>query len=209
MITNRRHKTVKIICDNCHKECDYRESDLKRFKTHCCSKKCRDELHSTKEIVICKLCNKEFKKPLADIKRCTNNFCSNDCSIKYLNSMKRSSVQRSKLEIFYEDYIKNNYGDLSFVCNDRDFIKSELDFFFPEHNFAIEVHGPTHFEPIYGQKKLIQTQINDQKKASICREKGINLHVINSANIKRLTEHNKIKLINTLSTILDYYVNNI
>lgn len=49
----------------------------------------------------------------------------------------------------------------------------ELDFYIPEENLAIELNGPTHYKPIYGQAKFLRQQRNDEIKRKLCKDFGI------------------------------------
>jgi len=72
-------------------------------------------------------------------------------------------------------------------------IKSELDFYFPELKFAIELNGIFHYEPIYGQDKLEKIQSNDGRKLIACYENGVELAIVDSSSCKYLNQNAKDK----------------
>lgn len=64
--------------------------------------------------------------------------------------------------------------------NDRSVLPSklELDVYLPELSLAIEVNGPTHYQPIYGEESLKATINRDKLKAAECKSLGITLIVL-------------------------------
>jgi hypothetical protein len=70
----------------------------------------------------------------------------------------------------------------------------ELDFFFPELNFAIEINGPTHYTMIYNEEKLNRTKENDKRKINLCPELGIDLFVLD-IHSTRLSNEEYIRII--------------
>ena len=53
--------------------------------------------------------------------------------------------------------------------------KLHIDLFLPKDNIAIEVDGPSHFEPVWGEEALKRNQDYDQKKTGLLIGKGISL----------------------------------
>ena len=53
--------------------------------------------------------------------------------------------------------------------------KLHIDLFLPDLNIAIEVDGPSHFEPVWGEEALKRNQKYDNKKTGLLVGKGINL----------------------------------
>lgn len=51
----------------------------------------------------------------------------------------------------------------------------ELDFYFPSLGCAVEINGPVHYKPIYGEKRLDTVRRNDRRKRRRCRRLGITL----------------------------------
>jgi len=156
----------------------------------------------TTKTVTCLQCNKLFQKQAHRIKKSPNHFCDRSCSAKYHNVHKTIGTRRSKLEIFLESKLRKSYPELKLLCNDKSAINSELDFYFPELQLAIELNGILHFEPIYGNSKLTQIQSNDTKKSFLCHQQHINLAVIDCSTYSHLTEKVKNKYWNIVNNLL-------
>lgn len=92
------------------------------------------------------------------------------------------------MEILLEEVIIANFADVIYLVNDKSVIGSELDFYFPDLRFAIELNGIFHYEPIYGEKKFEQIKNNDQQKMIRCYEQGIELCVIDISSITYLSK---------------------
>lgn len=186
-------KTIECICENCQKTFS---KELRRIKDQekkgwrsgrfCCAK-CRDiflPAERTKTITFtCVTCSKEFKRtPLAATangrNKSTRNFCSHSCAAKYNNSHKTYGTRRSKLEAYLEQQLRLEFPSLQLICNGKEAIGSELDFYFPQLRLAIELNGIFHYEPIYGADKLERVQTNDQQKYAACNAAGIELCII-------------------------------
>ena len=82
---------------------------------------------------------------------------------------------RSQAEAIIIDLLRFHFKKLKVLPNDKSAIGKELDIFLPELSAAIEVDGPTHFEPIFGEDKLKRTQERDRAKEELCEQKGIHL----------------------------------
>jgi very-short-patch-repair endonuclease len=50
--------------------------------------------------------------------------------------------------------------------------KLQIDLFLPTHNIAIEVDGPSHFEPVWGDDSLNRNKKYDAKKEGLITGKG-------------------------------------
>lgn len=66
-----------------------------------------------------------------------------------------------------------------------------------------ELNGPTHYIKIYNIKKLENTQKNDKIKIEKCKEKFIELHVINISNQKQFKEENSKIFLDTIINIIN------
>jgi hypothetical protein len=187
---------IEVKCVGCNKNVMRYPCELKSNNQYWCSHKCRYP-DNEKRLVSCLKCNKEFKKSNAECIKFPNNFCSHSCSASYNNTHKKYGTRRSKLEIYLEEQIKTHYPDLELVCNQKSAIESELDFYFPELRFAIELNGITHYEPIYGEDKFEKIQNNDKRKIIACYEKDIELAIIDSSSCSYLNEtaKNKYKIL--------------
>ena len=78
-----------------------------------------------------------------------------------------------------------------------------LDLFLPTINVAIEVDGPSHFLPVWGEDALAKTKKYDQKKSGLIVGKGYKLirvaqlHEYSNARAQKVLE----ELVKVLSTI--------
>ena len=72
-----------------------------------------------------------------------------------------------------------------------------IDLFLPDISTAIEVDGPSHFEPVWGDEALSRTQRSDQQKTGLLLSSGFVL--IRVKQTKGLSEKYKRE---TLSKIL-------
>ena len=158
-----------------------------------CSRKCQNQSMIKKIEVECKNCSKFFKKLPRVIKKHPNNFCSSSCSASYNNRHKTFGIRRSKMEILLEELIIEKFSNLNYSINNKNIIQSELDFYFPDLKFAIELNGIFHYKPIYGEEKLEQIKNNDKQKIIKCREHGIELCVIDISEVKYLNTSMKEK----------------
>lgn len=143
-----------------------------------CSKKCQNLSQITKITISCVNCNKNFKIFISQLKKSKNHFCSQSCAAQYNNKHKTKGNRRSKLEKYLENELINLYPDLEIHFNCKDAINSELDIYMPSLKLAFELNGIFHYEPIYGNEKLIQIQNNDNRKFQACIEQGIELCII-------------------------------
>ena len=187
------NKEPNITCSQCEKLFFKWPNELKIHKNHFCSKKCQMNFQGVKLDVECKQCGKQFFKHLNQVNKTKNNFCSRSCAASYNNTHKKYGTKRSKLEVFLEEQIKKHYPELELICNQKSAIESELDFYFPQLRFAIELNGITHYEPIYGEDKFEKIQNNDKRKVIACYEKGIELAVVDSSTCSYLSPKNKEK----------------
>ena len=82
-----------------------------------------------------------------------------------------------------------------------------IDLFLPEISTAIEVDGPPHFEPVWGEEALSRTQRSDQQKTGLLLSSGFVL--IRVKQIKGLSEKYKretlSKIRNELTKIENKY----
>ena len=185
--------TPNIVCEQCQKQFHKWPHRIIKDTKHFCSNKCKKENQGRRLSVACMKCEKVFLKDENQVNKTKNNFCSRSCATSYNNTHKTYGTRRSKLEIFLEEKIKEHYPELELICNQKSAIESELDFYFPQLRFAIELNGITHYEPIYGEDKFEKIQNNDKRKVIACYEQGIELAVIDSSSCSYLSPKNKEK----------------
>lgn len=187
-----REMPLEVKCVGCGKDILRYPCELKANNKQWCSFECRYP-NNKHRIVNCLKCNKEFRKKNSECIKTPNHFCSRSCSASYNNTHKSYGTRRSKLETYLEEQIRLEYPHFELICNQKSIIESELDFYFPELRFAIELNGVTHYEPIYGEDKFEKIKSNDKRKVIACYEKDIELAIIDSSSCSYLNEAAKNK----------------
>lgn len=155
-------------------------------------------------IMNCHYCNKEMEKSHKDIidNLGKNLFCSKSCRMTFfnLNTKKTYGCRKSYAETFLTSLIKDKYPNLEVRENVRDILDSklELDIYIPSLKLAIELNGPVHYFPIYGEGKLKNCQDRDIRKQIEIQDKKLNLMVVNISkiNTKKKTEEFLTKVFN-------------
>lgn len=172
-----------------------------------CSRACAYKSKITKVKVKCKECKTDFYKDLNQFKKIEKgskrHFCSKSCSATYNNKHKTHGSKRSKFEIYLEKHLTSLYPNIKFDFNKKDTINSELDIYIPSLKIAFELNGIFHYKPIYGQKKLKQTQNNDKKKLKKCNEMGILFYAINISNMTHFKPEKSKSFVNTIVNIIN------
>lgn len=132
-----------------------------------------------------------------------NTFCNKTCSAKYNNTYKTTGTRRSKLEVWIQDKLQIMYPTLQILFNNRDIIQSELDIYIPDLKLAFELNGIFHYEPIYGEKSLNRTQLNDKNKFYLCITNNIDLCVIDTSQQKYFKEQSSYIYLNIITDIIN------
>lgn len=203
---------VSLTCPQCKKPFQksrkYIETKFNNFnncRVISCSRKCRAKMQETFITVSCGHCQKEVRKTQNQFKKSKSGkaFCDRSCAAKYNNTHKSTGTRRSKMEKYFEKRFREDFPELLLLCNSKEQILSELDFFFPEIMFALELNGIFHYEPIYGQDKLERIQASDQQKIIKCAEAGIELCILDISSCKRFTAKSGEKFYLKIKPILD------
>jgi len=178
---------------------------LRRNKKFFCSRKCLYNYESTSQKLTCTNCGILFEKLISQMNKSKsgNHFCSKSCAAVFNNRNKEYGTRRSKIEQYIEDQVKIVFPNLSFECNSKSIIGSELDFYFPTLKLAIQINGVLHYQPIYGQTKLAQIQKLDQEKRDKCSDLGIKLFELDCQNDKYLNKVLKNKRWEQVKIILE------
>ena len=175
---------IPLVCPQCNSDFERQINFVNRNKKYnyinFCSYGCAMLNKVLKQEVRCLNCDTSFYKLLNQIKKYPNHFCSSSCVTTYNNKRKTWGTCRSKLEFYIEEQLKSELPHISFLANNKETIGSELDFYFPDLKLAIEINGPTHYLPIYGEKKLSQTQANDKLKRIACEKASITLATVDN-----------------------------
>ena len=102
---------------------------------------------------------------------------------KAAESVREAAESGSKLEKFLMNGIRQNKFKVDF--HKEIFIideKQHIDMFVPELNTAIEVDGPTHFKPIWGEEKYEKQIKSDTKKTGYILNSGMKLIRVKNIN---------------------------
>lgn len=185
-----RSDLAKLICFHCKKtfllEKFRVERCIKRGTGKYCSRTCARHATRTSKEVFCANCQTLFRKHAIEIKRTATHFCSRSCSTKYNNRLKKLGVtRRSKAEDYFCSLIQKDFPNLKILQNSRDFLPSnlEIDILIPEYKLAIELNGPIHYLPIYGDSKLKKVQMADKQKQVEIQNMEYKLLIIDISNV--------------------------
>ena len=194
--THRKNAVPIIDCLQCGKTFKPRG---KRNKF--CSPGCAG-IYSQREKTLpkrnCNQCGRLYKP-----RRSGSKFCSKPCTMTFTNEHKTFGNRISKLELFLKAQLDIIYPDNFIIYNGKETIGSELDIYIPMLKLAIEINGPLHYIPIYGQDTLEYIKKNDRKKRYLCKKNGIEFHVINSSKQNCVTEETCPPFLNTVTKIID------
>jgi very-short-patch-repair endonuclease len=126
-----------------------------------------------------------------------------------IEAIRKAGKEGSKLEKFLSDELrmlghKIEIHKKNLLVNEN----LEIDMYFPEFKAIIEIDGPSHFLPIWGEEKL-QKQIKaDQNKTGLILSKGfIIIRVKNLSDSLSLIKQEELKhrILSILSDIKDKY----
>jgi len=209
MIIAKSRDFISLTCSGCEKTFSNKKHQIqnkasKNYEVFC-SRKCNDLSRRKRISVNCGTCNKQIEcTPHTKLNSKSGEvFCSQTCSATYQNSHKSYGYRRSKLEVWLERKLKEQYPELIFVFNGKEVILSELDIYIPNLKLAFELNGIFHYEPIFGANQLDKIQNNDNRKFQACLEAGIELCIIDSSSQKHFTELSSQKYMNIITTIIN------
>jgi len=95
---------------------------------------------------------------------------------KAIKAIRKTSTEGSKLEKFIRDYLKSRGFVIEFhKDNLLPNQKLEIDLFLPANNIAIEIDGPSHFSPIWGNEAMLKAQKADAEKNGLLLNYKINV----------------------------------
>lgn len=106
--------------------------------------------------------------------------------LKYQEGLRREKgIPENGLTLTEElakEILQEMFPDKEIRLRDRSTVKSpesgwfmELDLYLPELSLAVELHGVTHYKPIYGAEKFERQVRNDRLKREECKRLGIRL----------------------------------
>jgi len=179
----RKYYLTRVIvkCSFCDSDIIRPNVEVKCNKTglYFCNMRCKSDYYHARNMVKCLCCGKPFYKGGAEIKRYPKHFCSLKCVNGYWFG-----------ESFPEKEFEKLVKDLSvkYIKHDRSVIPNlELDFWFPDIKYAVEINGRQHYEPIYGEDSLAAQKIRDKQKRLRCKNIGIKLRAVKPGNCKTNT----------------------
>jgi very-short-patch-repair endonuclease len=90
-------------------------------------------------------------------------------------AIRKAATEGSKMEKFLHGRFKDESVRVQFhkkglQCGGE---LLEVDLYLPDHYVAIEVDGPTHFNPVWGEEKLEQVRRSDAKKNGLIINAGL------------------------------------
>lgn len=121
---------------------------------------------------------------------------------KAAEGLRKASKEGSKLEKYLFEELKALGWNVQ-MHREQSFVNERLhiDLFLPALNLSIEVDGPAHFDPIWGQKTLMQKQKSDtQKNGLILGAGGCLIRIKHS---KEASDKKKRDIVEALKNILD------
>lgn len=211
----------------CSTKCSAIHANKIRYKDYVPKKKIRPlkqlrlnlvQNHKTKEIKLvlsknssikclcnCSQCNKEVLRTKYQLSKKKNKnglvFCSRSCRMTHqnFNNPKKYSCRRSKAEVYLNNLIKIDFPDLLVLENDRTTLlsKREIDIYIPKYKLAIELNGPVHYLPIYGEDRLKKCQNTDMLKQQEIHNMGLAMLIL---DISRLCSKKKSE-----AFLIEYY----
>jgi very-short-patch-repair endonuclease len=116
---------------------------------------------------------------------------------KAIKAVRLTSKTGSKLEKFLlkqlisDKYVVEFHKEQSLVNT-----KLQIDLFLPKLSIAIEVDGPSHFEPVWGKQSLQRNISYDQKKEGLITGKG--WHLIRIRQTKDFSKARSLKIYDQL-----------
>jgi len=207
-------KKIEIKCDLCSKPFLRRPKEMVNSEKYFCSQRCSatywnsikwpiEKRHISKPFKpsikiekTCSTCSKKIMKIESRIKHSQTEhfFCNKSCQAIYANKTwnksPRFGINKSRAEKILFDIIKTDFPNLNVLENNRSTIPGglELDLYIPEKTIAIELNGPCHFIPLFGENELKHTQNKDLIKIKYCQENNIKFFVINIMGLRNQKE---------------------
>ena len=146
-------------------------------------------------ITNCPECRKEFIIKENKSTKHGKRYCSKSCRMRYfnINHHVHSKVNTSYPENYLFSLLQKEFPTLEILKNDRSFLDCglEIDIFIPSSKLAIEINGPVHYRPIFGEECLIKVKQKDQLKAIELQNRRIRLITLDVSQLTKLHEQQK------------------
>lgn len=117
------------------------------------------------------------------------------------HALRQASIDGSKAEKFIKEKLIEAGHNVHVHRKDIGG-KYEVDLYIPEHRIAIEIDGPQHFLPIFGEDKLAKSIKFDTVKNGLLISKGIRI-----IRVKYIKKHSSKKALNDLWNSIEKSVN--
>jgi very-short-patch-repair endonuclease len=126
---------------------------------------------------------------------------------KAITAVRKSSKEGSKLEKFIlSRLISDGYKTIFHQEQTLVNTKLQIDIAIPSINVAIEIDGPSHFAPVWGEKTLDRNKRYDKKKEGLIIGKGLTL--IRIKQTKDFSNARAEIIYSELKTVLEQIANN-
>lgn len=184
---------ITLVCNHCGASFLRRKTEILRCLRvnkggFFCSPACQGARRNLRVHLTCKTCLKGFDRQFSAAARGENAFCSQSCAARHRNRYGNLDLhrrRRSKAEDSLSQLIRGAFPNITVQENVRGVLEAglEIDILLPDFNLAIELNGPLHYFPIYGQAKLEAIQDRDLRKQVELQTKGFNLVVIDISQV--------------------------
>lgn len=121
-----------------------------------------------------------------------------------LQAVRDTAKTGSKLELFIIDKLKE--AEIPFDRHVKILMNDalEVDIYLPGHMLAIEIDGPSHFLPVWGEEKLEKQQVADELKHAMLKHNGVKL-----LRVKNTEKRNTLFFMSEVSRRLIEHINDV
>lgn len=148
-----------------------------------------------KQNMNCQQCNQTFLSKECRKTKHGKRFCSKSCRMKYFNIHHHvhSKVNTSYPENYLFSLLTAEFPNLDIQKNNRTFLRCglEIDILIPSIKLAIEINGPVHYKPIFGEDRLLKVQRKDKTKTKELQSRQIDLVVLDVSELSKLHDQQR------------------
>lgn len=136
----------------------------------------------------CGGCGTRIKRRPRDLKRYGVAYCSHSCHMRTKNAA-GLTVNTSAAELRIAEQMRDAFPTICIAVNDRTLLPDglEIDIHVPALKLAIELNGPIHSRPIFGNRTFAKTQANDRRKARMLKDAGYRLLTVDVRGTEAVT----------------------